>query len=275
MARPFSGEFAACKDDACEPLKIGVNAPSRICERVKGKSQVKALLIPVKDLRNAKQRLAPALPQPQRTALAEAMFEDFCASVAKIRCVDRIFVATNYEPAIERASAFGWDVLRETSQESESASVDAASRICAGLGITSLARLPIDLPLVIPTDIEQLFAAARPAPSAVIVPSRSGTGTNALLRTPPTLFSSFFGANSFPKHTREAERCGAGLAVLRNERLELDVDDWDDLQVLASRPDLPAATRGWLARAGLLPQALAASASAYSLRAYPGDAFEE
>jgi 2-phospho-L-lactate/phosphoenolpyruvate guanylyltransferase len=236
---------------------------------------VNALLIPVKDLRKAKQRLAPALSQPQRTALAEAMFDDFCASVAKIRCVDRIFVATNYEPAIERARALGWDVLRETSQESESASVDAASRICTGLGIMSLARLPIDLPLVTPTDIEQLFAAARPAPSAVIVPSRSGTGTNALLRTPPTLFSSFFGANSFPKHTREAERCGAELAVLRNERLELDVDDWDDLQVLASRPDLPAATRCWLVRAGLLPQALAASAAAYSLRACPGDALEE
>jgi len=235
---------------------------------------VKALLIPVKDLRKAKQRLAPTLSQPQRTALAEAMFDDFCASVAQIRCVDRIFVATNYEPAIERASAFGWDVLRETSQESESASVDAASRICAGHGITSLARLPIDLPLVTPADIEQLFVAARPAPSAVIVPSRSGTGTNALLRTPPTLFSSFFGPNSFPKHTREAERCGAELAVLRNERLELDVDDWDDLQVLALRPDLPSASRGWLAR-GLLPQALAASAAAYSLRAYPGDALEE
>lgn len=236
---------------------------------------MKALLIPVKDLRNAKQRLEPALSQPQRIALAEAMFDDFCASVVRIRCVDRIFVATNYEPAIERAAAFGWSVLRETSQESESASVDAASRICAGLGITSLVRLPIDLPLVIPSDIEEIFAVARRAPSAVIVPSRSGTGTNALLRTPPTLFSSFFGPNSFPKHTREAERCGAELAVVRNERLELDVDDWDDLEVLASHPALPPATRGWLARAGLLPQAVVASATAYLLRACPGDALEE
>ncbi len=236
---------------------------------------MKALLIPVKDLRNAKQRLASALSQLQRTALAEAMFDDFCASVAQIGCVDRVFVATNYEPAIERAVALCWEVIRETSQESESASVDSASRICAGLGITSLARLPIDLPLVTPADIEEIFAAARPAPSAVIVPSRSGTGTNTLLRTPPTLFSSFFGPNSFPKHTREAERCGAELTVLRNERLELDVDDWDDLKILASRPDLPPATRGWLARAGLLPEALPASATAYSLRACLGDALEE
>lgn len=215
------------------------------------------------------------LSQPDRTALAEAMFEDFCTSIARVRCVDRIFLVSNYVPAIERANALGWEVLRENSQESESASVDAASRVCAERGVTSLARLPIDLPLVNPFDVEQLFAAARPAPSAVIVPSRSGTGTNALLRTPPTLFPSCFGPNSFPKHSREAAGCAAEFIILRNERLELDVDDWDDLRFLASRSGLPPATRTWLARAGLVPTAVAAGSSATPLRAYAGDAFEE
>jgi 2-phospho-L-lactate guanylyltransferase len=233
------------------------------------------LLIPVKDLRHAKQRLAPALSQSERTALAEAMFDDFCASVARIRGVESIFMITNYEPAIDRARSLGWEVLREASQESESASVDTASRICAERGVTSLARVPIDLPLVTPADIEQVFAAARSAPSAAIVPSRSGTGTNALLRTPPTLFPSRFGPNSFPKHSQEARNCGADLVVLRNERLELDVDDWDDLQLLATRSDLPVATRSWLSRAGLVPPAIVVGASDYAIHANSGDAFEE
>jgi 2-phospho-L-lactate guanylyltransferase len=236
---------------------------------------MKALLIPVKDLRNAKQRLAAELSQADRTALAEAMFDDFCARIAPIRCVDSIIVITNYEPAIERANSLGWDVLRETTQESESASVDAASRICAARGVTALARVPIDLPLVAAADIEQIFAAARPEPSAVIVPSRSGRGTNALLRTPPALFPSRFGPDSFSKHSREAELCGAQLTVLRNEHLELDVDDWDDLQVLATRSDLPSATRTWLERAGLRPAALAARSAAYTVRSNSGDAREE
>ena len=236
---------------------------------------MKALLIPVKDLRNAKQRLAAELSQADRTALAEAMFDDFCASVAQIRSVDCIFMITNYDPAIDRASSLGWKVLRETTQESESASVDAASRICAERGVTFLARVPIDLPLVTAQDIEQIFVAARQGPSAVIVPSRSGKGTNALLRTPPPLFPSRFGPNSFSKHTREAELAGAELIVLRNEHLELDVDDWDDLQVLAMRSDLPPATRNWMARAGLLPSALAASASASAVRTNSGGAREE
>ncbi|MGC1685671.1 MAG: 2-phospho-L-lactate guanylyltransferase, partial [Candidatus Acidiferrales bacterium] len=199
---------------------------------------MKALLIPVKDLRNAKQRLAPWLSQSDRTELAEAMFDDFCAAVVRARGMDRIFLISNYEPAIDRAQKFGWDVIRETQQHSESASVDAASRICAGRGVTSLARLPIDLPLTTPDDITSIFEAMRPAPSAAIVPSRSGTGTNMLLRTPPPLFPSHFGPNSFPKHLAEAKQCGAECIVLRNERLELDVDDWDDLHLLAARADL-------------------------------------
>lgn len=238
---------------------------------------MKALLIPVKDLRQAKQRLAPMLTQAERTALAAAMFDDFCAAVAQIRCVEKIFVITNYAPAIERANSLGWEVLREESQTSESASVDAASRICAARGISSLARLPIDLPLITAADIAQIFAAAtHPAPSAVIVPSRSGTGTNALLRTPPTLFPSCFGPNSFPKHTREAEKAGAHLTVLRNERLELDVDDWDDLQSLATRTDLPPATKNWLARAGLLARsAQAADSGTLTSQAFAGGAREK
>jgi 2-phospho-L-lactate guanylyltransferase len=237
---------------------------------------MKALLIPVKDLDHAKQRLAPWLSQGDRTSLAAAMFDDFCAAVTRARGMDRVFLISNYDPAIARAESNGWEVIREIEQQSESASVDAASKFCAERGVTALARVPIDLPLITPDDISTIFDAARAAPSMVIVPSRSGTGTNTLLRTPPALFPSHFGPNSFPKHIAEAARCGAECVVLRNERLELDVDDWDDLQTLAARTDLPPATKRWLARAGLGAAALAAGASAL-VQAMPsaGDALEK
>jgi len=166
--------------------------------------------------------------------------------------MDRIYLVSNYGPAVERAEAYGWETIRETEQQSESASVDAASRYCANHGVTALARVPIDLPLITAADIDSIFRAVPPAPSIVIVPSRSGTGTNTLLRTPPRLFPSHFGPNSFPKHLAEGAQCGAHCLVLRNERLELDIDDWDDLRVLSARPDLPPATKSWLVRAGLI-----------------------
>jgi 2-phospho-L-lactate guanylyltransferase (CobY/MobA/RfbA family) len=123
-------------------------------------------------------------------------------------------------------------------QHSESRSVDAASRICAARGITALLRLPIDIPLVRPSDIEAVLAACPAAPSAVLVPSRSASGTNALLRTPPELFPSHFGPGSLQKHLEEAGRLRAYVRLFHNPRIEFDVDDVPDLRTLASRNDL-------------------------------------
>jgi 2-phospho-L-lactate/phosphoenolpyruvate guanylyltransferase len=219
-----------------------------------------ALLLPVKDLSRAKQRLANQLSQEERTALAQAMFEDFCAAVVTARRPESIVLVSSWQPAIEVARTHGWDVVLETEQESESASVDFASRICGECGIKALARVPADLPLIRGEDIDAIFEAgeggAEGVPGMVIVPSRDGTGTNALLRTPPTLFPSQFGENSFPKHVGAAERIGARVRILRNERLELDVDDWSDLRALALHEALAEArnTARWLAGSGLLEE---------------------
>jgi 2-phospho-L-lactate guanylyltransferase (CobY/MobA/RfbA family) len=106
--------------------------------------------------------------------------------------------------------------------------------------------VPIDIPLVEPGDIEAVFESVRAAPAAILVPSSDGTGTNAILRSPPTLFPSHFGPHSFVRHLAEADACGVRAHVFRNPRLELDIDDWEDLQKLAPlvRPD--SATARWL-----------------------------
>src|SRR5258708_11207791 len=149
---------------------------------------MRALLLPIKDLREAKQRLAPLLSPGERFALAEAMLADTIRAVRGVRRADRIFVVTNYLPAMRAAEENGWELLREERQVSESVSVDAASRQCAERGIAALLRLPLDVPLVQASDIDELLAVECAAQALVIVPSRDGTGTNAILSTPPELF---------------------------------------------------------------------------------------
>lgn len=211
---------------------------------------MRAVLIPVKDLKCAKQRLAPHLTQGERTALAEVMFEDVCAAVAGVRAPDRIYLVSNWEPALDRARTRGWETIREREQQSESASVDFASRLCAEHGVTSLLRLPIDIPLVEASDIDEVLQGVSGIPSTVLVPSRSGTGTNALLRNPPTLFASHFGPDSFREHVEEARRSGATCRVLRNPRIELDIDDLADVQAFVSTAGKATATYRWLKRLG-------------------------
>lgn len=206
---------------------------------------MKAVLLPVKDLGQAKQRLASVMTQEERTALALAMMEDVFAAVAAARGMDRVFLVSNYQPALDRGRKLGWELLPEERQTSESDSVDYASGLCSERGVTSLLRLPIDIPLVQPQDIELILGEVQAAPSVVIVPSGSG-GTNAILRTPPTLFPSHFGPDSLAKHMQEALSKGANCKTLRNERIELDIDELDDLKALMASGARQGATMRWL-----------------------------
>ena len=209
---------------------------------------MRAILIPVKDLSRAKQRLASLLGQAERTALARAMLEDVFAAVAAVRAVDAVFVVSSDTGALEKAGRLGWETLLEHSQVSESASVDLASRICAERGVSALLRLPIDIPAVQSSDIDSLFAAAGPAPSAVLVPSRDAEGTNALLRTPPALFPSHFGPGSLSKHIAEARQAGAHVEIVRNPRLELDLDEESDVRAFLAGGHVGTATSACLLR---------------------------
>jgi 2-phospho-L-lactate guanylyltransferase len=227
---------------------------------------MRALLLPIKDLRQAKQRLAPLLSPEERFALAHAMLADTVRAVRGVQKADQIFVVTNYAPAMQMAKENGWQLLREEAQISESVSVDAASRQCAEMGITSLLRLPLDVPLVQASDIDELLAVQCAVPAMVILPSRDGTGTNAILRTPPAMFPSHFGPGSFAKHCAEAERAGAEILVRRNARLEMDVDDESDLRALVQEDLRDTQTGAWLRHSGLLKRLFAKDVSSQPIK---------
>jgi 2-phospho-L-lactate guanylyltransferase len=212
---------------------------------------MRALLLPVKDLNNSKKRLMGVLTPEERFALAGAMLADTLRAVRGVRCAEKVFVVTNYEPVMRLAEENQWEILREDQQISESHSVDAASRICEDRGVTALLRLPLDVPLVQASDIDELLAVQCEAPALLIVPSRDGLGTNAILRMPPVLFPSHFGMGSYAKHVGEAERVGARVILRSNTRLEMDVDDEADLRVLLKYDLSGTVTGRWLRESGV------------------------
>jgi 2-phospho-L-lactate guanylyltransferase len=212
---------------------------------------MRALLLPVKDLNNAKKRLIDVLTPEERLGLAGAMLADTIRAARGARRAEKIFVVTNYEPVMQLAEENRWEILREEQQISESDSVDAASRICEDRGVTALLRMPLDVPLVQASDIDELLAVQCEAPALVIVPSRDGSGTNAILRMPPALFPSHFGNGSYAKHVGEAKRVGARVILRRNTRLEMDVDDEADLRELLKYDLSGTVTGRWLRESGV------------------------
>jgi 2-phospho-L-lactate guanylyltransferase len=198
-------------------------------------------VLPVKNQRNAKQRLRDFLPAAERTALARLLYEQTLAELCQAEGIDQVVVATSDSEISAYARDRGALVLEEDKQLSHSASADAACVRCMGMGAKTVMLVPIDVPLVQAADFTELASAARPG--LIVVPSADGTGTNAMVRTPPDIIQSRFGPGSCRAHLEQARSKGISVEVLRLRGLMFDIDTPEDVAwLLATAPDNRAAT---------------------------------
>lgn len=198
-------------------------------------------LLPVKAPAHAKQRLSGLLTPGQRERLARLMFEEVFDTLCAARGIDRVAVVTSDGTAADHARRAGAMVFAEREQRGHSHSADAAARRAMDLGALTVLMAPIDVPLTTAAEIEELAARARSG-GVVIVPSSDGTGTNALLRTPPDVIESRFGPGSFAAHVGQARERGVAIEVARPAGLMFDIDTPEDVaQLLARAPDCRAA----------------------------------
>ncbi len=211
-------------------------------------------LLPVKDPRRAKQRLAGFLPPAAREELARLMYRHVLAALLAAHGLDRVVVVTSDAQAAAEARGSGADVFLESDQVSHSASADAAARRAMALGARTVLLAPIDVPLVTTAEFEEL--AANRAAGVTIVPSADGAGTNALVRTPPDAIPARFGPGSFQAHLAEARAKGIQARVASPPGLLFDVDTPEDVrELLARAPEWrqPSGSRWLRSSQGLKP----------------------
>jgi 2-phospho-L-lactate guanylyltransferase len=190
-------------------------------------------ILPVKSPQNAKQRLKGFLAVEQRETLARLLYRQTLASLCQAEGIDRVVVITSDTDAAEHARRSGAMVFEESEQVSHSASADAACLRAKELGALTAMLVPIDVPTATAADFSQLAAAARPG--LIVVPSSDGTGTNALVRTPPDCIESRFGPGSFRAHLDQARSKGLPADVLRLPGLAFDIDTPEDVAELLAR----------------------------------------
>ncbi len=204
------------------------------------------IIISFKNFKEAKSRMRKDLSDTVTLDIVRCMLEDVLWQVKRSKISDKNFIVTKDEEAIEMANKIGIEVLLETNQANESVSVDWASKHLISLGAEKILRVPADIPLVKSEDIDEIFNYALMNKSCVIVPSESGTGTNALLRGPPDVIPSFFGPGSLKKHVQAFEEKGVKYLVVENPNIALDVDCLEDLAPLVRFPKTKNLTTEYL-----------------------------
>ena len=192
-------------------------------------------VVPVKSTGNAKQRLAAALPQTQRSALALAMLEDVLEALANARGLAGIMVVTIDPTARELAQRYGAQISADQATEGHTTAVLGAARALAARGDAML-TIPGDVPLVTSEEIERVIAEHRRGRRFVIVPARDELGSNTILAAPADAVPLRFGDNSFFPHLTAARACGIEPVVLPLPGIGLDIDTPEDLVAFLARP---------------------------------------
>jgi 2-phospho-L-lactate/phosphoenolpyruvate guanylyltransferase len=192
-------------------------------------------ILPVKSFGAAKQRLGESLGAGSRQALAQAMFIDVLSSIRRVPELDEIAVVTSDAAAGSAAGGYGVRVLPDPAQAGQSEAALTGIRHALAEGYDRVVLIPGDTPLLRPGDLAGLLAGAG---GVVIVPDRHGTGTNALVLTPPDAIAPSFGEGSFARHVAAAEEAGVPHRVEEIPTLALDVDTPDDLAELAAELEL-------------------------------------
>jgi 2-phospho-L-lactate/phosphoenolpyruvate guanylyltransferase len=177
-------------------------------------------IVPVKGLRGAKSRLAPALGPEERAALVRRMLADVVAACRSSGAVSRVLVVTP-EPEV---APDGVEVLSDSGHGHAAAVALALADARASQGALVVMA---DCALATGESLDRLAAAARPV---ALAPARDG-GLNALALQDPAAFAPVFGVPDASELTVAAARAaGIEPVVLDEPELALDIDEPSDLR---------------------------------------------
>jgi len=193
------------------------------------------ILIPVKNLSGAKQRLASILDQPTRTKLAQAMLEDVASAIHGWKNRPPVAFVSSDPYAVNLASKYRFEVIPDPANPGETGAIEMATRVCLERGAGFTLVIPADIPLIQAWELGEIVKQA-PTEGSVLVPAGDGRGTNAVLRRPADLFPLRFGNDSFKPHHAAAQATGKPCVVLQLPGIAVDVDNPSDLKQLISLP---------------------------------------
>ncbi len=194
-------------------------------------------VVPVKDLKGTKSRLAPILNPGARAGLTLYMMGRVVAAIGEAG-VEDVYVVSPDRIVLGEAKGRGAAPLLQESRGLNPA-LEEGRRRALELGARTLLVLPADLPLLDADDVRAVLEAAEGYP-VVISPDGARTGTNALLTRPPDALPFAFGPTSFEAHLEAARSRGLDVRVCERSHLAFDLDTAGDLARLretgAARP---------------------------------------
>lgn len=198
-------------------------------------------IVPIRGLETAKTRLGEGLDAEERLELVTDLLT---RTLVATRDASRIAgtVVVTMDPAAAGLAQDHRAIGLVERAPGLNAAIVAARSVALARGASAIVVLPADLPAITSLAVDGLVEAAAlawrgGAGVVAIVPDRHGSGTNALLVSPPALVDPGFGPDSLARHRAAAVEARATVVELDGP-LSLDLDTTADL--LAAESELGA-----------------------------------
>lgn len=213
------------------------------------------VIIPVKDLRSSKSRLAHTLPVEARQSLMAALLSDLLHTLIHSTLVKDVTLVTRCPDVVQLAELHHCTVLNVEEDRCLNSGISAAIAALTTRGTTQALILHADLPLATSSDIDDIIRAHQHNTATVtLIPDNHSNGTNAMVLTLPTTMQFFYGNQSYSTHRDFCRTHGISEQTVYNTRVGSDIDLWQDfapllsLRTAGTRPQLSL----WLEQYGEL-----------------------
>jgi 2-phospho-L-lactate guanylyltransferase len=195
------------------------------------------IIIPIKDLSCAKQRLAGILSPSERAGLVLAMLEDLLATVTELDN-GRVWLVAHDDAVFDIGRKFAALPIRENRPRGYNPAVKLG--LSAVAANSNVAVLPGDLPLAMTAEIAELIKPANHmGPTIRLAAARDYDGTNGLFLSAKDLMRPAYGPQSFAGYKNTSRALGIEPTLLDAPGLSHDIDTVADFRDL-----LASATSG-------------------------------
>jgi 2-phospho-L-lactate guanylyltransferase len=190
------------------------------------------LVVPVRSIRDGKQRLANVLSEHERVRLNTMLLEHVLAEAARFPGRGRTLVVTRCAEVAAAAHRAGAEWLIERNRTGMNSALDEARAHLGTHRGSRLMTVSCDLPLLCADDLIALATAAPETTGVALARDHTGCGTNALCLPLDVPFAFGFGKDSAGRHRSAAARNGLPVVEVQRPGLAVDLDTPADLQAL-------------------------------------------
>ncbi len=186
-------------------------------------------VLPLKGLRNAKNRLSNILSPQERAGLVTAMAQDMLSALIATPKLAGVLIISNSTDIKDLVQNYPVELIPEGQEKGLNGAISQAAKILVSRDVKAMMVIHGDIPLVRPEDIDAILETILPAPSVTITPCKQKDGTNVMVCCPPDVITFEYGKQSYSKHILAALDKGIEPTKVPNEHLAIDIDTEGDL----------------------------------------------